>query len=153
MVLLMLLKSKSPMVSTFILQYLIILWIHHGKIWTEGNWYTCKCIFLAGIPLRLTQCFTFKEGQVCIHLERKTNRVDEWLRKNLKRIWVDYHNLILCFRKFCSLDTSLKISISTSLNIFDSFCAKLESTRYFKDRYLHHISVCIQFFYSIMFAF
>ena len=146
--LLMLLKIKSPMVSTFILKYLIILWIHLGKIELKATKrVTCKCIFIAGIPLRLTQCFPLimKEGQVCIYLARKSNKVDGWLRESLKRIWVDYHSLMLY--KSASLGsvpyTPYKIAISSSPNIFDSFCAKLESRRYFEDCYLYHISVCI----------
>ena len=85
-VLLMLLKTKTPMVSIFILKYIIILWIHLGKICSEGN---------QTRTLRLTQCFPLKEGRVCTHLARKANGVDVWLRKNLKRIWVNHHNLIL----------------------------------------------------------
>ena len=82
----MLLKIESPMVSTFILKYLII---HLGKIELKATkCVTCKCIFIAGIPLRLTQCLPLimKEGQVCTYLARKSNRVDGWLRKNSKRI-------------------------------------------------------------------
>ena len=45
--------------------------------------YTCKCIFIAEIPLRLTQCFPLimEEGQVCIHLTRKSNKVDGWVEE------------------------------------------------------------------------
>ena len=60
---LMLPKTMSPIISTFLPGYLIILWIHAGKIWTKGP-QTCtlwnECIFLAGTPLELFQCFSFK---------------------------------------------------------------------------------------------
>ena len=60
----------------------------------QSNAYTVKYL-RAGMLLRLTQCFPLKEGRVCIHVARKANGVDVWLRKNLKRILVNHHNLIL----------------------------------------------------------
>ena len=49
--------------------------------------YTCKCIFIAEIPLRLTQCFPLimEEGQVCIHLTGNRTRSTDGLRNNFEK--------------------------------------------------------------------
>ena len=55
------------------------------------------------------------------------------------------------FRQLCSLNTLSLLKVFTfKLNFdfnltehFDSICAKLESTGYYEERYLHFFTVCI----------
>ena len=66
----MLLKTKSPIVSSFLLRVLIILWIRPCKIWTKGPQRVhCKCIFLTGTSPNDFNPFLWKNS--CIHLARK----------------------------------------------------------------------------------
>ena len=137
------------MVSTFILSILSYFEFISVKYKLKAiKREHCKCVFLSGIPLQLPQCLPLQEDQICIHLARKAENGRRMVGVNYEKDRSHYYNLILyksasfIFRQLCSLNT-LQILMSTSLRIFDLLCSKLESTKCFEDRYLHHISVCI----------
>ena len=132
----MLLKTKSLMVSTFILSMLSYFEFISVKYKLKAiKREHCKCVFLSGIPLQLPQCLPLQEDQICIHLARKAENGRRMVGVNYEKDRSHYYNLILyksasfIFRQLCSLNTLQNFYRSTSLSIFDLLCSKLESTK------------------------